>query len=56
MKVSNTEVSFEGTLVIKKVGDMFSVHFFVDEDRTGPFALGNFASVPEQVVKEFELK
>lgn len=56
MKVSDSEVSFEGTLVVNKVGDMYSVRFFIDEDTTGPMSLGNYASVPNQIEKEFELK
>ena len=56
MKVSESEVNFEGTLVIVKNGDMFNVRFFIEGDETGPFSMGNFASVPEQILKEFELK
>ena len=56
MKISESEVSFEGTLVVNKVGPMYVVRFFIDGDTTGPFSMGNFASVPEQVLKEFKLQ
>ena len=56
MRVSKNEVSFEGTLVINKINNMYSVRFYVEGDKTGPFALGNFASVSDQIIKEFELK
>jgi len=55
LKVNKNEVNFEGRLVVKKVGETFTVNFYVEGDSTGPFNLGNFASVPEQVIKEFEL-